>query len=141
VKEDMVFVGIAFLLTVVVFAGFVNPVFALTDYDVCWSTDGTACAAVTGKYANIGSPYSNQGHWGEITEGNVWRYAFTRFTQRNQTNGIVFQSDEFYLQNYTYKSESYTHDGVYYIETYTDSGYGTIPQSSVDVEIGPPGMQ
>lgn len=45
----MVFVGIAFLLTAVVFAGFVNPVFALTDYDDCWSTDGTAFAAVTGN--------------------------------------------------------------------------------------------
>jgi hypothetical protein len=141
VKEDMAFVGIAFLLTVVVFAGFVNPVFALTDEKHKWSTDGTAYAAVTGKYYNIGSPYYNQGHWGEITEGNVWRYAFTRFTQLNQTNGIVFQSEKFYLQNHTYKSESYTHDGVYYIITYTDSGYGTIPQSSVTVEIGPPGAQ
>lgn len=137
----MVFVGIAFLLTVVVFAGFVNPVFALTDYDVCWSTDGTACAAVTGKYANIGSPYSNQGHLGEITEGNVWRYAFTRFTQLNQAYEIVFGPITFPLQNHTSKSESYTHDGVYYIRTYTDSGYGTIPQSSIEVEIGPPGMQ
>lgn len=139
-KEDMVSLGIAFLLTVVVFAGFVNPVFALTDYKDCWSTDGTAYAAATGKYDNIGSPYSNQGHLGEITEGNVWRYAFTIFTQRNQAYEIVFLIS-FPLQNHTSKSASYTHDGVYYIETYTDSGYGTIPQSSIDVEIGPPGMQ
>jgi hypothetical protein len=141
VKEDIVLVGIAFLLTVVVFAGFVNPVFALTDEKHKWSTDGTAYAAVTGKYYNIGSSYFNQGHWGEITEGNVQRSAFTRFTQLNQAYEIVFQSEKFYLQNHTLKSESYTHDGVYYIITYTDSGYGAISESSIEVEIGPPGAQ
>jgi hypothetical protein len=46
-KEDMVSLGIAFLVTVVVFAGFVNSVFALTDEKHKWSTDGTAYAAVT----------------------------------------------------------------------------------------------
>lgn len=140
-KEDIFLVGIAFLLTVVVFAGFINPVFALTDYDDDWSTDDTAYAAVTGTYKRIGSPYSNQAHEGEITEGNVWRYAFTRFTHLDLVRDTVFESVKFYLQNYTSKSKSYTHDGVYYIITYTDSGYGTISQSAVTVEIGPPGVE
>lgn len=140
-KEDMVFIGIAFLLTVMIFAGFINPVLALTDSDFDWSIDGTAYADVIGRYNNIGSPYSHQAHEGRITEGNVLRYAFTRFTQLNQTYDIVFGPITFYLQNYTSKYESYNNDGIYYIRTYTDSGYGTIPRSSVTVEIGPPGAQ
>jgi hypothetical protein len=135
-------IGIAFLLTVVVFAGFANPVLAYeidSDYD--WSIDETAYADVIGRYNFISNPYTNQAHEGKITEGNVLRYAFTRFTQKNQTGDIVFGPIIFYLQNYTSEYKSYNNDDVYYIITYTDSGYSTIPRSSVIVEIGPPGAQ
>jgi len=141
-KTDTMLIGIAFLLTVVVFAGFTNPVLAYeTDWDYDWSIDETAYADVIGRYNFIGNPYSNQAHEGRITEGNVLRYAFTRFTQKNQTGDIVFGPITFYLQNYTSEYKSYNNDDVYYIITYTDSGYGIIPRSSVEVKIGPPGVQ
>jgi len=143
-KRDALSVVIALLLTVMVFAGFMNPVFALSDWKDEWNDDedDTARAMVNGQYNQIGDPYNLQIHRGEITEGNVYRYAFTQFIQRNLYYQIVWTSPMFYLANYTSKQGRYTNASIYFLYTYTDSGYSdTIQQSNIDVQVGPPGVQ
>jgi len=140
-KEGLIAVEIAFLLTVMVFAGLVNHAFALSDYKSDWSNDGTAQSEATGSYAQIGDPYSVQAHRGKIEEGNVQRYAFTKFTQENLARQTVAEPETFQLQNHTSKYKSYSYANVYFIRTETDSGYGSIPESRITVEIGPPGVE
>lgn len=136
-------VGTVFALTLMVFAGFVIPVMALTDWDDDYSPDGTAYAYAAGAYTWFPPPYGyyDQAHEGKITEGNVIRYAKTRFWGYDDSHVQVYASQIFYLANNTGKYETYSYEDVYYIKTWTDSGYGTIPQSEIIVEIGPPGVQ
>lgn len=141
-KKDVLSVGMALALTLMFFASFISAVMALTDWYDDYSPDRTAYAYVAGAYVYYPPPlgYYDQAHKGSITEGNVIRYAFTRFRGFNNLDVEVY-THRFSLANYTGIYKIYSYDDIWFIETYTDSGYGIIPQSSVTVEIGPPGIQ
>ncbi len=141
-NEDIVSIGTAFLLVLMVCATFVDSSWALNDSLEDWSSNDTAHAKVVGTYNNIGSPYGVQIHEGNITEGNnEGPGAYTRFYEYNQTHHQVFDSYQIYLCNYTGSRETYTHEGVYFIQTWTHSYYDLSDASKVDVEIGPPGVE
>lgn len=140
-KTDALLLVTALVSTLIIFAGFISPVMALTDWSDDYSEDGTAYAYVAGAYMLWPPPpeYYNQAHEGSITEGNVINYAFTQFRGFDNIHAQVYEH-KFKLANYTSKHKIYGYEDIWYIETYTDSGYGTIPESSVTVEIGPPGV-
>jgi len=142
VKKDVLSVGTALAFTLMFFASFISAVMALTDWYDDYSPDHTAYAYVAGAYVYYPPPlgYYDQAHEGSITEGNVIRYAFTRFRGFDNTHIEVYRHT-FNLANYTSIHKLYSYDDIWFIETYTDSGNGTIPQSAVTVEIGPPGIQ
>ena len=140
-KENLVSIGTAFLLTLAVCVAFTNSAWALSDYTYEWSSNNTARSYVTGAYGQIDNPYNPQVHEGNITEGNVIFCAYTRFYEYNQTKQLVFDSSFIYLCNYTGSRETYTHEGVYFIKTETYSYYDETNASIIEVEIGPPGVQ
>ena len=141
VKDDLVSIGTVFLLTLAVCVAFTNSAWALSDYVDEWSSNNTARSYATGAYGQIGNPYSPQVHEGNITEGNVIYCAYTRFFERNQTDYQVFDSLQIYLCNNSGSKETYTHQGIYFIRTWTHSYYDNTAASLIDVEIGPPGVQ
>lgn len=137
-KKDILLVGVAFLFTCAVFAGFINPVLAACDTYDDWSNDETAYSYVRGCYTSVGNPYYSQKHEGNITEGNVIRYAFTQFIGKDQSGQTVYDPS-FLLANNTGIIRYYYEDNIHRLWTITDSGYGTIPQSRVEALVGPPG--
>jgi hypothetical protein len=142
VKKDLVSVGTALVLTLIVFAGFAT-VMALVDYNYNYSSDGTAYAYVSGAYSfnPPSNGYSNQEHQASITEGNVWRQAWCYFAGYYQ-NGAPAYYAHFNLTNYSGERALGGYSGIYSIQTYTDSGYSIpLTYSQVDVDIGPPGSQ
>lgn len=141
-KKDVLSVGTALAFTLMFFASFISAVMALTDWYDDYSPDHTAYAYVAGAYVYYPPPlgYYDQAHKGSITEGNVIRYAFTRFRGFNNLDVEVYNLP-FNLANYTSIYKIYSYEDIWFIETCTDSGYGTIPQSAVTVKIGPPGIQ
>ena len=138
--KDALSVGTALVVTLMIFAGFISPVMALTDWDRSYSPDRTAYAYAAGVYTYPSLGYYTQYHEGKITEGNVLRYGFTRFRGFDSCLVLTYRH-LFQLANNTGKSKIYGYEDIWFVETYTDSGYDTIPQSSVMVKIGPPGVQ
>jgi len=140
-KGDVSAVGIAFLLALAVSAAFLQPAWALSDWQLQWSSNETARSYVAGAYTQIGDPYSPQVHQGNITEGNVAYCAYTEFYEYDQNNSLIFDSDRIYLCNYTGSKETYTHSGIYHIRTWTNSYLDWSSASLVNLEIGPPGTE
>jgi phage tail sheath protein FI len=143
-KKDVVSVGIALVLTLVVFAGFASAVMAFneTDRSYGYSSDVTAYALVEVSYS-LSPPtwvYVDQYLQGNITEGNVQRAATTLFEVCNDNGGVVYEV-VYLLQNNTGVEKLWYYSGVYFVMAQTDSGYGWIPQSTIYVQIGPPGTQ
>lgn len=141
-KKCVIFLGIL-MLGVVVWVGFIKPAMALlTDFDEDTSEDGTALARVTGRYVEIGKPYTREGHYGSIEEGNVYRAAYTRFWGKDQDGNTVYL-DLFPLANYT-DEDGYYVESVIFAETKTDSGYSNDENPALSIaeaKIGPPGVQ
>jgi hypothetical protein len=142
VKEDVLSVGTALVLTLIVFAFLTNAVMALIDYKYAYSLDSTAYAYASGAYSfnPPSNGYSNQEQQEKITAGNVNRQALTIFAGYDAYGAEVY-GWEFYLANNSGVLKIYGYVGIYSIQTYTDSGYGSIEASTVDVNIGPPGSQ
>ncbi|MGD0027584.1 MAG: hypothetical protein ABSC91_01435 [Candidatus Bathyarchaeia archaeon] len=141
-KKDVVSVGTALVLTLIVFAGFAT-VMALIDYNYNYSPDGTAYAQASGAYSYNppSNGYYNQEHEASITEGNVWRSAWCEFLAYYKDRAVAYASP-YSLANNTGVRGLAGYSGIYAIETYTDSGYSASPPlSQVDVQIGPPGSQ
>jgi len=141
-KRDLISGLIAFLLTVIVFAGFINIAFALMDYDDDWSPDETSHSEVAGWYQQVGQDYNTQSHKGSITEGNVYRTGQTIFSGYDVTYDEVYSHTFWLTSNYTYKDKGYSEEDIKFIKTYTDSGYSDLVlQSRALAEIGPPGVE
>jgi hypothetical protein len=134
-------IAVLVLFAIMVLSGFAQPSFAVSDTLYSWSSNNTAWAYVAGAYLQVGDTYNPQAHEGNITEGNVVFLAHTRFTQFDDENNLIFDSYQLYLCNNTGKKEMYSHEGVYFIRTWTNSYYDNSSSSVVTVEIGPSGMQ
>ncbi len=129
----------ATLLAIVAFAALMHVCLALNDTSYQWSANNSAYARGTGTYAQIGDAYNNQYHEGNITIGGD--AGETRFKEYDQSHSLIFDSGPFFLCNNSGEYRSYTHEGIYYIDTRTHSHYTETAASIVEVEIGPPGTQ
>ena len=129
------------LFVVAVLSGFAQPSFAASDTLYSWSSNNTAWAYVAGAYLQVGDPYNPQAHEGNVTEGNVVFLAYTRFREFDDERNLVFDSCQLYLCNNTGEKEIYSHEGVYFINTWTHSYYDYSGASLSEVDIGPSGMQ
>jgi len=134
-RETFLSFRMALMFCLVLSVAFINPAIAAQiDEDDDTSEDGTAYSYVKGWRSEVPLRYYKEHHYGSITEGNVYRWAFTRF--RAWYGGeLVYDSDKLWLDTYDYEEETY-YEYANAAQTTTDSGYSdTIPPSTADIII------
>lgn len=142
-KEDLLSIMTAMMLSLMMFASFIMPILAVgVDQEDGWSNDGNAFALVLGKYTQIGTTYDlRQHHYSEVKQANTVYNSSFCFRQWN-SSGTVWERVGGPLEPYSSVENTTYHDGVRYMRTCTFSGSHIFAwMCTIDFDIGPPGAQ